>query len=102
MDTQHTDFTWFTSRVEATSTGIGFYIIAWESKHSSATTSYAARDLLGNFAHTTWSPSLLDLFSSIMLSSYNISSLSLSQSLWIVTFILKELTTGYSKIIQTE
>ena len=33
-----------------------------------------------------------------MLSSYNISFLSLSQSLWIVTFMLKELATGYSKI----
>ena len=34
-----------------------------------------------------------------MLSSYNIFfSLSLSQSLWIVTFMLKESATGYSKI----
>ena len=33
-----------------------------------------------------------------MLSSYNISSLSFSQSLWIVTFMLKESAAGYSKI----
>ena len=33
-----------------------------------------------------------------MIYSYNISSLSLSQSLQIVTFMLKEPTTGYSKI----
>ena len=42
IDTQHTDFTWFTSRVEATSMGTGLYIITWESKHSSVAISYAA------------------------------------------------------------
>ena len=42
MDKQHADFMWFNSRVEATSTGTGLYIITWESKNSFATTSYAA------------------------------------------------------------
>ena len=91
-------FTWFTSRGEATSTGTGFYIISWESKHNSAATYYAAWDLLGNSVHTPGSPSLLDLFSYYIASSYNILFLSLSQSLRIVTFMLKEPATGYSKI----
>ena len=34
-----------------------------------------------------------------MLSSDNMSSLSLSQYLWIVTFMLKESAAGYNKII---
>ena len=91
---------WFTSRGEATSTGTGFYIISWESKHSSAATYYAAWDILGNSAHTVGSPSLLDLFSLLILPSYNILFLSpsLSQSLRIVTYMLLEPATGYSKI----
>ena len=48
--------------------------------------------------HSSWSPSLLDLFSISILPSYNILSLSLCQSLRIVTYMLNELATGYSKI----
>ena len=75
------------------------FIISWESTHNSAATYYAAWDLLGNSTHSAGSPSLLDLFSSyIAFFLQYILSLSLSQSLRIVTFMLKDLATGYSKI----
>ena len=89
---------WFTSRVEATSTEL--CLLYLERVHSSVATCCAARDLLGNSALTAGSSSLLDLFSFPILPSYNILSLSLSlcQSLWIVTYILLESATSYSKV----
>ena len=91
---------WFTSRVEATSTKI--CLLCLKRVHSSAATYCAARDLVGNSALPVGSPSLLDLFSSSILLSYNILSLSLSlslcQSLRIVTYIVLESATGYSKV----
>ena len=93
------DFMWFTSREEATSTRTVFYIMSGESIHSSAATSYAAWDLLGKSTHIARSPSLLDLFSSYdaFFLQYFL-PLSLSQSLRIVTFMLKDPATSYSKI----
>ena len=78
--------------------GTGLYIISRESKHSSAATYYAAWYFLGNSVHTAGSPSLLDLFSSYIAFFLQYTLLSLSQSLRIVTFMLKESATGYSKI----
>ena len=66
---------WFTSRVEATSTEP--CLLYLERVHSSTATYCAARDLLGNSAHTAGSPSLLDLFSFSIFLSYNILFLSL-------------------------
>ena len=53
---------------------------------------------MGNTTHLAGSPSLLDLFSFIANFLQYTLSLSLSQSLQIVTFMLKESATGYSKI----
>ena len=88
---------WFTFRVEATSTEL--CLLCLERVHSSAATYCAARDLMGKSALTAGSPSLLDLFSFSIFPSYNILSLSLCQSLRIVTCMLYEPATGYSKII---
>src|SRR5882757_10084428 len=100
MGTQHTDFTWFTSRLEATSKELCLYIITRESKNSSAAP-HMQLEIFWVTPHTAWSPSLLDLFSISILPSYNILSLSLCQSLRIVTYMLDELATGYSNITTT-
>ena len=94
---------WFTSRVEATSMGTGLYIITWESKHNSVETSYAARDLLGNSAHSLEPFSLRSLlFLYIVFLQYTL-PLSLSVNpCGLLHTCFYEPAAGYSKILQTE
>ena len=99
-------FTWFTSRVEATSTELCLYIITWGSKHSPAAP-HMQLEIFWVTPHTAWSPSLLDLFSFsiLLLLQYPLplsQSLRIVQSLWIAIHMLTEPATGYSKIIQME
>ena len=88
--------TWFTSRMEVTSTELCFYYSSGEGKHSSAAP-HMQLEIFWVTRHTSWSPSLLDLFSTLYCTSYNI-LFPLCRSLRIVTCILSEPATGYSKI----
>ena len=94
--TQHSILTWFTSRMQVTSTELCFYYSLGEGKHSSAAP-HMQLEIFWVTPHTAWSPSLLDLFSSLYCTSYNI-LFPLCRSLWIVTCMLYELATGYHKI----
>ena len=94
--TQHSILTWFTSRMEVTSTELCFYYSSGEGKHSSAAP-HMQLEIFWVTPHIAWSPSLLDLFSTLYCTSYNI-LFPLYRSLQIVTCMLYEPATSYSKI----
>ena len=83
--TKHSVLTWFTSRMEVTSTELCFYYSSREGKHSSATPHMQLKIF-----------SLRSFFFSI-LHSYNI-LFPLCRFLRIVTCMLYKPATGYSKI----
>ena len=87
---------WFTSRMEVMSTELCFYYSSGEGKHSSAAP-HMQLEIFWVTPHTASSPSLLDLFSTLYCTSYNI-LFPLCRSLRIVTCMLYKPATGYSKI----
>ena len=81
--------------MEVTSTELCFYYSSGEGKHSSAAPHMQLK-IFWVTPHTAWSPSLLDLFSTLYCTSYNIPFP--LWSMWIITCMLYEPATGYSKI----